>query len=195
MSGHLNLDQEKMWLRMEMRSQRKIASDKLLDAPGRLAERFFELYQQDLQGVVVAGYWAVGSEMSLEPILNRLDEQGTVCALPVVVGRGELLVFRQWQQGQELASGPLGTFQPVDAAALVIPQLVLTPLLAFDKTGHRLGQGGGFYDRTLARLRHENDITAIGVAYSAQQVECVPRGATDVQLDAVLTEKEILRIG
>lgn len=195
MSGHLNLDQEKMRLRMEMRSQRKIASDKLLDAPGRLAERFFELYQQDLQGVVVAGYWAVGSEMSLEPILNRLDEQGTVCALPVVVGRGELLVFRQWQQGQELASGPLGTFQPVDAAALVIPQLVLTPLLAFDKTGQRLGQGGGFYDRTFEKLRSQGDLTAIGIAYAAQQVDHVPHGPTDVKLDAVITEQEILRFG
>ncbi len=76
-----------------------------------------------------------------------------------------------------------------------MPGLVVTPLLAFDKTCYRLGQGGGFYDRTLTKLRYERDITAIGVAYSNQQVEYVPRGATDVQLDAVLTEKEILRIG
>jgi 5-formyltetrahydrofolate cyclo-ligase len=195
MYDYLNLDLDKMRLRKKILSQRRIASNNFPNAPGQLAEQFVAFYKRNFEDINIAGYWAVGSEISLEPILNLLSAQGAVCALPVILGHGKPLVFRQWEPGQELAPGPFGTFQPTESAALVMPGLVLTPLLAFDKTGYRLGQGGGFYDRTLKKLRHENNITAIGVAYSTQQVEYVPRGATDVRLDAVLTEKEILRIG
>ena len=189
-----NLDQEKKLLRDHVRDWRKSTHAEISDAAERVSKNFFEFIDGDLSAVV-AGYWAVGSEMSIEPILNRLCAEGVICALPVVVGRGVPLAFRRWYPGQELGYGPLGTRQPLADAAVVVPQLVLTPLLAFDTTGHRLGQGGGFYDRTLEKLHTQADVMAIGIAYAAQQVDHVPHGPTDVKLDAVITEQEILRIG
>jgi len=183
------LDQEKQQLRDEMRARRKSVYAERVAAVAALAKNFFE-FAADVNGLNVAGYWAVGSEISLEPILNRLCAQGIVCALPVVVERAAPLQFRRWQPGQKLGLGPLGTRQPSDDAELVTPQLVLTPLLAFDKTGHRLGQGGGFYDRTLDQI----DVTAVGMAFAAQQVDHVPHGPSDMQLDVVITEQEILRV-
>ena len=189
-----NLDQEKKLLRDEVRARRKIAHAEISDAAEKISAHFFDYGEVD-SSAVVAGYWAVGSEISIEPILNRLCAEGAICALPVVVDRGAPLAFRRWQPGKELGTGPLGTRQPLEDAELVIPRLVLTPLLAFDKTGQRLGQGGGFFDRTFEKLRSQGDLMAIGIAYAAQQVDHVPHGPTDVKLDAVITEQKILRFG
>jgi 5-formyltetrahydrofolate cyclo-ligase len=189
-----NLDQEKKLLRDQMRALRKSVHAEISDSAERVSKNFFEFFAGD-HNAVVAGYWAVGSEMPIEPVLNRLCAEGVICALPVVVNRGAPLAFRRWQPGQELGSGPLGTRQPLGDAELVTPRLVLTPLLAFDTTGHRLGQGGGFYDRTLENLRAQVGVTAVGIAYATQQVDHIPHGPKDVKLDAVITEQEILRIG
>lgn len=144
---------------------------------------------------IVTGFLAIGDEIDTEPALATLAERGWQRALPVVVGRGQALEFRAWAPGDALEDGPLRTRHPA-AAAAVAPDVLLVPLLAFDKAGMRMGWGGGFYDRTLTGLRAANpEVVAIGVGFAGQAVDKVPSGPHDVALDAVATEAGVMWIG
>lgn len=144
-------------------------------------------------GTVVAGYWPMGDEIDPRPLLEILAGRGCVIGLPVVMARGQPLVFRQWESGEPLEQGLHGTCHPAAAAAEVVPDLILVPLLAFDGAGYRLGYGGGYYDRTLAGLRHRPHVRAVGVAFAAQRVEAVPRDQHDQILDLILTEQGLVK--
>ncbi|MBI2240750.1 MAG: 5-formyltetrahydrofolate cyclo-ligase [Magnetospirillum gryphiswaldense] len=144
-------------------------------------------------GTVVAGYWPMGDEIDPRPLLEILAGRGCVIGLPVVMARGQPLVFRQWEVGDTLEQGLHGTCHPAAHAAEVHPDLLLVPLLAFDSQGYRLGYGGGYYDRTLAGLRDRAYVTAIGVGFAAQQVQAVPRDKYDQRLDMILTEQGLLK--
>ncbi|MGY6635228.1 MAG: 5-formyltetrahydrofolate cyclo-ligase [Alkalilacustris sp.] len=133
----------------------------------------------------VAGYWPLPAEADPRPAL--LAHGGPWC-LPVVVGRDKPLIFRDWRPGAELVPGPFGVQQPV--GAVCTPQVVVVPLLAFDRRGHRLGYGGGFYDRTLAGLLPRP--LAIGFSFADQEVEVVPVEATDAPLDLIVTEDGVI---
>jgi 5-formyltetrahydrofolate cyclo-ligase len=124
--------------------------------------------------------------------MQSLAAQGARLALPAIASRGQSLRFRVWSANDRLVRGPLGILEPSPAAAEVIPDIVLVPLAAFDRSGHRIGYGAGHYDRTLAHLRKSRHSTAIGLAFAAQQVEAVPALQHDVPLDFVLTETQIL---
>ena len=119
--------------------------------------------------------------------METLSEANRI-AVPVVVGPGQPLVFREWQPGCALEEGAFGVMIPTGGEALV-PDLIIAPLVAFDRKLFRLGYGGGFYDRTLEELRRTGEVEALGFAYSAQYIETLPLEATDQPLDAVLTEK------
>ncbi len=140
-------------------------------------------------GAVVAGFWPMGQEIDIRPLLLALAERGHPIALPVTPKRGLPLLFRRWQPGQELARGPMGTRQPTSGENLR-PSFLLVPLLAFDRTGRRLGYGAGYYDRTLAGLP---DAIAIGCAFACQELPEVPAGPEDWRLDAIATETGIIR--
>jgi len=135
-------------------------------------------------GTLVAGYWPMGDEMDVRPLLATLAELGHSLALPVTTPRGQPLLFRRWQPGDALSRGPLGTSFPA-AGEAVRPDWLLVPLLAFDQKGRRLGYGGGYYDRTLAALPAA---VAIGCAHAVQEVPEVPAGPDDVRLAWVATE-------
>ncbi len=140
-------------------------------------------------GAVVSGFWAVGSEIDVVPALRAAIERGARAALPVIVARRRALAFREWRPDRPMVR--IGwLYEPPAAADLLVPTVLLTPLLAFDRHGGRLGQGGGFYDRTLAALRMQSPVKAIGVAFAAQEVDKVPADARDAPLDAVVTERE-----
>jgi 5-formyltetrahydrofolate cyclo-ligase len=143
-------------------------------------------------GAIVAGFWPMGPEIDIRPILLALHGRGHRIVLPVTPKRGNPLRFRQWQPGDVLARGPLGTSQPGPEAAELTPDWLLVPLLAFDRAGRRLGYGGGYYDRTLASLP---GATAIGVAYACQEVDEVPAGVDDAPLAAVVTEAGVITCG
>lgn len=146
-------------------------------------------------GTIVAGTWQIGTEIDVRPLLARFDAAGAVTALPVVVADDAPLAFRRWRPTDPIVEGDRSTFQPTDEAALVIPDVVLTPLLAADRRGYRLGRGGGYYDRTLAALRAVGTVTAVGLCFGVQVVDAVPHNAHDVSLDWLITENEALRIG
>jgi 5-formyltetrahydrofolate cyclo-ligase len=126
--------------------------------------------------------------------MMALHGLGYRVAAPVVTGKGQPLAFREWEPGCRTERGGFGVRLPADGEALE-PDLLLVPLLAFDAQGFRLGYGGGFYDRTLEALRAVRPVTAIGLAYAAQQLPHVPHGPRDQRLDAVATEAGLLRCG
>jgi 5-formyltetrahydrofolate cyclo-ligase len=123
--------------------------------------------------------------------MRALAAQGARLALPAVMARGKTLAFRAWSPGDRLMLGPLGILEPSPAAAEVIPDIMLVPLAAFDRLGHRIGYGAGHYDFTLAHLRKTKPITAIGLAFAAQEIEAVPALQHDERLDYVLTETRL----
>ena len=109
--------------------------------------------------MVVSGYSPIRSEIDPAPLMRKLAEQGAKLALPAVMARGKSLAFRAWSPDDRLMMGPLGILEPSPAAAELIPDIMLVPLAAFDREGHRIGYGAGHYDFTLAHLRKVKAIT------------------------------------
>jgi len=140
-------------------------------------------------GTVVSGYSPIRSEIDPVPLMRALASKGARLALPAVLARGKSLAFRAWSPNDRLMLGPLGILEPSPAAAEVVPNIMLVPLAAFDRQGHRIGYGAGHYDHTLAHLRKVKPI-AIGLAFAAQEIEAIPVMQHDVALDFVLTEKQ-----
>ena len=138
----------------------------------------------------IAAFIPFDDEPDLRPAFSRIESGNARVLLPVIVERDAPLRFRPWAAGRAIVAGPLGTRHPADGPE-EDPDLVLVPLLAFDRAGHRLGRGGGFYDRTLAALPRAR---AVGVAWSDRQVETVPSGPFDVTLDAVVTEVGVIAV-
>ncbi len=141
-------------------------------------------------GAAISGYFPIGTEIDIRPLLDALFRRGHKILLPVTLRRGEPLSFRRWRPGASMVAERFGTTAPAGDAAPGVPEWLFVPLLAFDRHGHRLGYGGGFYDRTLAALPNA---VAIGCGYAAQQVDAVPTGPYDAQLRAVATERGVLR--
>jgi 5-formyltetrahydrofolate cyclo-ligase len=136
---------------------------------------------------VVSGFAPLADELRIWPLLRRLSGDGVRLALPVMQGKGLPLVFRAWTPGDAMDSGVWGIAEPKADKPAVDPDILLMPLLAFDRLGGRLGYGGGFYDRTLQGLRARKQVTAVGLGYDEQAVEAVPRLNYDQRLDWVLT--------
>jgi 5-formyltetrahydrofolate cyclo-ligase len=137
---------------------------------------------------VASGYFPVRSELDPRPAMTALAGLGWSLALPVVIAPGRPLAFRRWEIGHPTVPAGFGLEVPAETTE-VVPDLLLVPMLAFDDRGHRLGYGGGYYDRTLAALRAADPrVRAIGVAYSAQRVPLLPDSETDMRLDAIVTE-------
>jgi 5-formyltetrahydrofolate cyclo-ligase len=163
-------------------------------APLRLAAQAFPVSPQPGAGVVSA-FFPYQSEIDARPLLGRLAGQGWTTCLPVVMGQGQPLVFRRWMPGEPTIPGIWNIPRPTEQAEVVEPDVLMVPLLAFDRQGYRLGYGGGFYDRTLELLRKKKTVTAIGVAYAGQEMASVPRGTHDQRLDFVMTEQGCFACG
>ena len=146
-------------------------------------------------GAPVSGYWPVRDEIDVRPLLAEFARRGHICGLPVIAAKGKPLAFRRWKPEVPLVAGRWDIPVPPADADEVIPELVIVPLLAFDRSGRRLGYGAGFYDRTLALLRGRPGarVFAAGVAYAAQEAAEVPAEDTDEPLDLVVTETEAIQ--
>lgn len=191
------VDDEKQELRRKAKAGRPdLAAGAGPQAGERLADNFFKA-THGFPGPVhaVSGYWPMADEIDVRPLMARLQDQGRTVALPVVAGAKEPLVFRRWQQETPLEEGPFGTLHPGPDQPEVTPGVLLVPSLAFDDKGFRLGWGGGYYDRTLARLRAAGPVIAVGAAFAGQQVDNVPHTSDDQPLDWIVTEESIVELG
>jgi 5-formyltetrahydrofolate cyclo-ligase len=147
------------------------------------------------RGAIVSGYSPMKSEFNPIPLMRRLADAGASLALPVVAGRGRPLIMRAWSFGAPLAAGVWGIREPPPEAPEVDPDILLVPLAAFDRRGHRIGYGAGYYDLTIAGLRVRKPVTAVGLAFAAQEIDAVPITPRDARLDLVLTEREVIMVG
>jgi len=146
-------------------------------------------------GAIVSGFMPIGSEINPIPLMQRLAAEGATLALPVVIGRGKPLEMRAWAFGAPLIEQQWNIKIPPPEAPAVDPDIMLVPLAAFDRTGHRIGYGAGYYDMTIAGLRARKKLVTIGLAFAVQEVAAVPASAHDERLDFVMTERETIGFG
>ena len=183
----------KALLRRRMRGARAMMAHAAgATAAGRLARRALPLIER-LGRRPVAAYWPVRHEIDVRPLMEALAAAGHEVLLPVVPeDEGAPLLFRPWRPGLALVPGAHGIPVPPPELAPRRPRVVIVPLLAFDRRGHRLGQGGGHYDRTLAALRAHAPLIAVGAAFSGQEIDAVPAQPHDQPLDWIVTDRAVL---
>lgn len=164
------------------------AARKLAFAAGQgQAAEILADYLAAQRGRALSGYMPMRTE--IDPLPAMAAHQGLV-GVPVIIGQGLPLRFREWSPGARMVEGAFKALIPEDGA-WVEPEVLIVPMLAFDARGYRLGYGGGFYDRTLEGLRARGPVLAVGFAFAAQEVAEVPTEPTDQRLDAIVTEKGV----
>ena len=145
-------------------------------------------------GVVMSGFMPLKSEINPLPLMRKLAALGATLALPAIAGRGQPLIMRAFAFGDPLLPGEWGIREPKPRAAEVAPDIMLVPLLAFDRGGRRIGYGAGYYDMTIAKFRAVKGAVAVGIAFAAQEIPAVPVTERDARLDLVLTEREAIDV-
>ena len=158
--------------------------------PGRAGE--LSSFLAGHRGVPIAGYMPIRTEIDPLPAMAEAAAYGPV-GVPVIEAEGKPLQFRAWEPECAMIDGPFGAKVPA-AGDWIIPQIVIVPLVAFDRKGGRLGYGGGFYDRTLELLRASGPVLAVGFAYAAQEAEDLPLEPTDQPLDMIITERGVISL-
>ena len=143
-------------------------------------------------GTIVSGFMPLKSEINPLPLMRKAASAGAMLALPAIAGRGQPLIMRAYAFGDDFARGQWGIREPRPEAPEVAPDILLVPLAVFDRAGHRIGYGAGYYDMTIRALRAKKKVVAIGIAFAAQEIPHVPATARDERLDLVLTEREII---
>lgn len=156
-----------------------------------LENNFFNNF--DVKNKIVAGFLPIGSEIDITNLLSRVIDNGGVTCLPCVVEDEKPLIFRKWENGDDLIIEKFKTKAPSETAEILLPDIIITPMLAFDNAKYRLGYGGGFYDRTLPEIKKIKTVTIVGVAFDEQKIDTVPVGEFDYPLDVVVTQKEIYK--
>ena len=186
-----NISSEKAELRVAAQARRDaLPADVRKIAAETIAARKFPL--AITPGTIISGFMPLKSEINPLPLMQKLAEAGARLALPTIAGRGKPLIMRAWQFGAPLDRGQWGIREPKPDAPQVEPDILLVPLLAFDREGFRLGYGAGYYDMTIHRLRALKPVTAVGIAFAAQEVPKIPTTPRDERLDLVLTEREVI---
>lgn len=166
------------------------AARKLAHATGQGHAGHLSSVLAGYRGVPLAGYAQMRTEIDPTAAMEEAAAHGPVC-LPVITGVGQPLTFREWTPGCDMIDGAFGARIPAHGA-LIIPEILIVPLVAFSRKGGRLGYGGGFYDRTLEGLRAIKPTLAIGFAYATQELDDIPLEATDQPLDLIVTETGII---
>ncbi|MCK6449368.1 MAG: 5-formyltetrahydrofolate cyclo-ligase [Alphaproteobacteria bacterium] len=147
----------------------------------------------DVAGLIVSAYWPFRGEPDLRAFLERVVVRGGRTALPVVIARGQPLVFRAWSRGDRLERGVWNIPQPASDAEAVLPDVVIAPVVGYDPACYRLGYGGGFFDRTLAAMPRKPRV--LGVGYRRQAIATIYPQPHDIPMDAVVTEDGVVAPG
>ena len=188
---HASAASAKTLLRAQMRAIRAAAARNDLGAAQRAADNLPSALLGRFD--TVAGYAPLNSEIDPLPLLTLLAQAGARVALPRTLA-GQPLQFHLWQPGQLLVKSAFGVAEPEPTAPVCEPDLIVVPLLAFDRLGARMGYGQGHYDRTLANLRRRQRVVALGLAYDAQEVANLPLEDHDETLDGILTEMRYIPV-
>ena len=143
-------------------------------------------------GMIVSGFSPMKTEINPLPLMRKAAQLGARLALPAIAGRGRPLIMRTYAFGDELARGQWGIREPKADAPEVAPDILIVPLAAFDRAGHRIGYGAGYYDLTINALRAKKKVIAMGIAFAAQEITSVPATERDARLDFVLTDREVI---
>lgn len=181
------MSEDKHALRAHMKELREELAARDPDAGEKLADRF-PLKLLERYGPTVAVYLPIGSEIDPRPLMDKLTAAGASLALPCVLADGSMM-YRHYTRGDPLEKASFGLLEPFHEVPEVQPTLILTPLLAFDRTGNRLGYGKGHYDRAIARLREKGRAFVCGLAFQGQEVDAIPAEPHDIPLDWVMTER------
>jgi 5-formyltetrahydrofolate cyclo-ligase len=191
----MSLTAEKEALRVALQARRRLLSEAEREAAAAaLVTQWRQRFNTLDRAKTIAGFWPNRNEIDCRTLLAHLHARGHDLLLPVVVARDQPLIFRRWAPGDALERGN-GAHVPLPSAAIAEPDFLIVPLTAFDRSGYRLGQGAGYYDRTLAGLRARRRIMAVGVAFAVQEVARVPFDLHDERLDGVLTEAGYIATG
>ena len=189
-----SLTMEKQALRQHMTAQRALAfgareaGARVIDANAHLSQFLAARFTGGLGQIVLSGYMPMRSE--IDPLPCMAAHPGPVC-VPVIVARAQPLEFHRWSPEAQMVEGQFKALIPSSPDPLT-PRALIVPMLAFDRSGYRLGYGGGFYDRTLQTLRATGPVLAIGFAFDEQHIGQVPRDATDQKLDAIITPSGVI---
>ncbi len=175
-------------LRERMKGERRAASKARPDAGVHAAANFMKSIPRG-ESPVVSLYFPMRHELDTEPLVAALIEDGATVALPVVARKKSPLVFRAYTPGDAMIAGSYGEQIPAETAPEATPDILVIPLLAFTRDGGRLGYGGGYYDRTLEKLRKTGAPLAVGYAFGAQEVDALPLSPLDQPLDWIVTER------
>ena len=182
----MTISENKQDLRQKARNKRKALSAEYRQSSARKLASVLSALDKHWPYGILAGYCAMGSELDVMPALAALEAKGRPIALPVI--EGDRLLFRHYATGQALHHAMLNTREPDSGNPTCIPSIVLVPVLAFDTSLMRLGQGAGFYDRTLAALRRQTQILTVGIAFECQKTDAIPAEPHDQRLDLLVTE-------
>jgi len=188
---HSDLAQQKKILRNEARERRAALAAACPDFAARIADQVFAF--EIPAGSIVSSYMALEGEADPKLLADALAIRGHEICFPRVHQKAQPLHFHTAVPGEHFVKSAFGVLEPRSDWPLATPQVLLVPLLAFDRNGCRLGYGGGFYDRTLAHLRAKATITAIGIAFAGLEVPAVPHDASDQKLDMLVTERNVRR--
>jgi len=191
MANTAEMDSSKASLREQAFARRDaLPADERAAAAEAIAARPFPV--TITTGIIVSGFSPMKTEINPLPLMRKAAQLGARLALPAIAGRGKPLIMRAYAFGDELARGQWGIREPKADAPEVAPDILIVPLAAFDRAGHRIGYGAGYYDLTVNALRAKKKVIAMGIAFAAQEITSVPATERDARLDFVLTEREVI---
>ena len=187
----MNVDETKKLARIVAKKNRhNIATNSQNGRAAKKVARTFISKVSKNSGLPIAGYFPTGSELDITVLFEELHMSRCQYCLPMITDVSDVLEFGSWCSGDSLVESKYGTKEPLGESKRLIPKTVIAPMLAFDKCGYRLGYGGGYYDRTIAKLRKlDSKILVVGVAYAGQEVSKVPKDINDQKMDMIITEE------